>query len=201
MPQLYSRFYKRITTSLQTLVSETAKAAKPWTTEHTQIVKEIKRKIQYLPCLSIPNPQAFLIVETDASDLGFGGILKQRLPSSPKESLVRYYSGCWNATQSKYSTIKKELLSIVLCITKFEDDLINKRFLLRIDCKAAKSVLEKDVKNLVSKHIFARWQALLSNFDFEIEHIKGENNSLPDFLSREFLQGKDSRCQPLLDKS
>ena len=59
-----------------------------------------------------------------------------------------------------------------------------------IDCKAAKSVLEKDVKNLVSKHIFARWQALLSNFDFEIEFIKGENNSLPDFLSREFLQGK-----------
>ena len=70
-----------------------------------------------------------------------------------------------------------------------------KIFLLRIDCKAAKSVLEKDVKNLVSKHIFARWQALLSNFDFDIEFIKGENNSLPDFLSREFLQGKnpDSR--------
>ena len=58
-------------------------------------------------------------------------------------------------------------------------------------------MLEKDVKNLVSKHIFARWQALLSNFDFEIEFIKGENNSLPDFLSREFLQGNDSRCQPL----
>ena len=79
--------------------------------------------------------------------------------------------------------------------------MINKRFLLRIDCKAAKSVLEKDVKNLVSKHIFARWQALLSNFDFEIEFIKGENNSLPNFLSREFLQGKDSRCQPLLSKN
>ena len=132
------------------------KDAKPWTSEHTQIVKQIKEKIQYLPCLSIPHPQAFLIVETDASDLGFGGILKQRLSNSTKESLVRYYSGCWNTTQIKYSTIKKELLSIVLCITKFEDDLVCKKFLLRIDCKAAKSVLEKDVKNLVSKHIFAR---------------------------------------------
>jgi len=27
-------------------------------------------------------------------------------------------------------------------------------------------------------------------FDFEIEFIKGEHNSLPDFLTREFLQGK-----------
>ena len=51
----------------------------------------------------------------------------------------------------------------------------------------APSVLQKDVKNLVSKHIFARWQALLSCFDFEIIHIKGDKNALPDFLTRKFL--------------
>ena len=44
------------------------------------------------------------------------------------------------------------------------------------------------VKNITSKHIFARWQAILSNFDFQIEYIKGENNSIPDFLTCEFLQ-------------
>jgi len=48
--------------------------------------------------------------------------------------------------------------------------------------------LTKDVQNLVSKHIFARWQALLSCFHFDIKHIKGEKNCLPDFLTREFLQ-------------
>jgi len=42
----------------------------------------------------------------------------------------------------------------------------------------------------VSKQIFARWQAILSAFDFEIEFIKGINNSLPDFLTRAFLLGK-----------
>ena len=62
--------------------------------------------------------------------------------------------------------------------------------MLRIDCKSAKEILQKDVKNLVSKQIFARWQAILSAFDFDIEFIKGESNSLPDFLTREFLQGK-----------
>jgi hypothetical protein len=49
-------------------------------------------------------------------------------------------------------------------------------------------VLQKDVKNLSSKQIFARWQAELSVFDFDIEYIKGESNSLPDFLTREYLQ-------------
>jgi len=90
-----------------------------------------------------------------------------------------------NAPQSK-----KKFLAIVLYVSKFQDDLFIKKFLLRIDCKSAKEILQKDVQNLVSKQIFARWQAILSAFDFDIEFIKGVNNALPDFLTREFLQDK-----------
>ena len=61
-----------------------------------------------------------------------------------------------------------------------------KKFILRVDYKSAKEILQKDVQNLVSKHIFARWHAILSVFDFKIEFIKGSSNVLPDFLSREF---------------
>jgi hypothetical protein len=163
-----------------------------WTDEHTKVVKVLKSKVKSLPCLGLPHPDAFLIVETDASDIGYGGILKQNLNQS-NEQIVRFYSGIWLGPQKNYSTIKKEILSIVLCISKFQDDLYNKQFLLRIDCKSAKEVLEKDVKNLVSKQIFARWQAILSVFDFDIEFIKGDSNSLPDFLTREFLQGSSSK--------
>ena len=104
--------------------------------------------------------------------------------------MVHYTSGHWNDTQRNYFTIKKEILSIVLCITKFQSDLLNQKFLLRIDCKSAKEILQKDVQNIASKHIFARWQAILSIFDFDIEFIKGNENSLPDFLTREFLQNR-----------
>jgi len=107
--------------------------------------------------------------------------------------LVRYNLGLWLGPQINYSIIKKEILSIVLCISKFQDDLFNKYFLLRIDCKSAKELLQNDVKSLVSKQIFARWQAILSSFDFDIEYNKGENNSLLDFLTREFLQGKSNK--------
>jgi len=131
-----------------------------------------------------------MIVETDASDIGYGGILKQKISPQDPEQLVRYHSGLWIGGQTNYSTIKKEILAIVLYVTKFQDDLYFKRFLTRMDCKSAKEILQKDVKNLVSKQIFARWQAILSAFDFEIEFIKGNTNSLPDFLTREFLQGK-----------
>ena len=62
------------------------------------------------------------------------------------------------------------------------------RSLIRIDYKFAKHVLEKDVQNIASKQIFARWQAILSVFDFDIEFIEGTQNSILDFLTREFLQ-------------
>ena len=62
------------------------------------------------------------------------------------------------------------------------------KVLLRIDCKSAKYVIEKYVENIASKHIFARWQAILSVFYFDIEYIKASQNAIPDFLTHEFLQ-------------
>jgi len=132
------------------LYNRLRKNPKPWIAQHTQIVQKIKPHVKSLPCLGIPHPDAFMIVETDAFDIGYGGILKQRL-GDQKEQLVRFHSGLWHGPQQKYSTIKKEILAIVLCIAKFQDDLFIKKFLLRIDCKSAREVLQKDVQNLVSK--------------------------------------------------
>ena len=67
--------------------------------------------------------------------------------------------------------------------------------MVRIECKSAKHVLEKDVQNIASKQIFARWQAILSVFDFDIEFIEGSQNSIPDFLTREFLQSHSQDVQ------
>ena len=140
-----------------------------------------------LPCLGISTINAFKIVETDAFDIGYSGILKQRVSPDSSEQIVHFYSGIWNTAQLNYSTIKKDILSIVLCISKFQSDLLNQKFLLRIDCKSVKYVIEKDVENIASKHIFARWQAILIVFYFYIEYIKGSQNTILDFLTREFL--------------
>jgi len=158
----------------------------PWFDLHTQTVKEIKLKVQSTKCLYLPTSQAFKIVKTDASDIGYGGILKQRVHD--QDHVIAYTSKHRNSAQLKYSTVKKEVLAIVLCISKFQLDLLNQNFLIRVDCKSAKDILQKDVKNLASKQIFARRQTILSVFDFDIEYIKGTSNSLPDYLTREFLK-------------
>ena len=67
----------------------------------------------------------FSIIDIDASNKGYGGILKQDLQN--KISIVHFHSGIWNNSQQNYSTVKKEILTIVLCIQKFQSDVFNKK--------------------------------------------------------------------------
>jgi len=91
----------------------------PWSDIHTQTVK---LKVQSIKYLYLPILQAFKIIETDASDICYGGILKQRVHD--QEYVIAYTSNHWNYAQLKYSTVKKEFLAIVLCISKFQFDLL-----------------------------------------------------------------------------
>ncbi|TYK01213.1 Enzymatic polyprotein [Cucumis melo var. makuwa] len=117
------------------------KNLKPWMDEHTRAVQSIKSLAKSIPCLSLVDEQAKLVIDTDASEIGYGGILKQEL--NGKISIVRYHSGVWNSAQKNYSIVRKEVLAIVLCVQKFQEDLINKEFLIRTDSKASKFIFQK----------------------------------------------------------
>jgi len=51
----------------------------PWIDNHSRVIVQVKSLVKNLSCLYLPNPQALKIVETDASDLGYYGILKQKI--------------------------------------------------------------------------------------------------------------------------
>ena len=74
-----SDFFPHLRHLCAPLYSRLRKNPVSWTKEHTQIVQQVKARVKSLPCLNIPNPAAYMIVETDASDIGYRGILKQKL--------------------------------------------------------------------------------------------------------------------------
>ena len=76
-----------------------------------------------LGLLHISNPFAYKVVEINASDIRYIGILEQ--VKDDKEQVIPFTSKYWNLTQQNYSTIKKEILTIVLCISRFQSDLLN----------------------------------------------------------------------------
>jgi hypothetical protein len=77
----------------------------PWSDLHTDLVKQIKKQVQTIPLLHLANPSALKIVETDASDIGYGGILKQ--VQGNKEQILQYTSAHWNDCQKKLLYYKK----------------------------------------------------------------------------------------------
>ena len=182
-----SPYYKNLAEDTAVLYDRLKKSPLPWSDEHTKAIQKIKQNVKNLPCLSLAKPDWEKIIETDASNIGYGGILKQISPIDKQEYLVRFHSGKWNNSQKNYATIAKEILAIVKCVLKFQDDLYNQKFLIKTDCQAAKYMFNKDFKHDVSKQMFARWQSHLAPFDFEIIYKKGTDNSLPDFLTREYL--------------
>ena len=77
------------------LYNRLRKNPKPWSTFHTQIIQQVKHRVQSVPCLGIPHHKAFMIVKADASDIGYGGILKEKL-GTQKKQLVRVHSRLWH---------------------------------------------------------------------------------------------------------
>lgn len=55
------------------------KKSSQWTTKCTKAVQKLRLKVKELPCLALPHLNVLKNVETNASDLGYGGILKQSL--------------------------------------------------------------------------------------------------------------------------
>ena len=66
-----------------------------------------------MPLLCLPIPTAYKIVGTGASNIGYGGILKQQYRG--KEKLVRFTSTIWKGPKYSILQFKKKfyLLSLV----------------------------------------------------------------------------------------
>ena len=136
-------FYPNLMILIKPLFQRLKKNHAPWSNEHTQVVKQVKSQVKELPCLGILHPKVFPIIETDASNIGYDGILKQNFEN--KISIVRFHSGIWSGPQENYSIVKKEILKIVLCIQKFQSDVFNsffKELIVKVPKKSCKKMFK-----------------------------------------------------------
>ncbi|KAL4183391.1 hypothetical protein AMTRI_Chr11g97990 [Amborella trichopoda] len=83
-------FIKDLAIIAKPLYDRLKKNPPKWRDKHTLVVQHLKGKAKELPCLVLADPNAYKIIECDASELGLGGILKQRTDN--KEQLVHFTS-------------------------------------------------------------------------------------------------------------
>ena len=85
-----------------------------------------------------------------------------------------------NIQQRKYPTHEQELLAIIWALSKWRVDLLGSHINIYTDHWMLKNF---DLQHDLSRHQ-CRWQEFLSQYDYTITYIKGEDNTVADAMSR-----------------
>ena len=125
---------------------------------------KLKGLLTTTPILNIIDPDNDFVVCTDACNEGFGGILTQEI------HVIAYESRKLKTHENNYATRDLELDAIIHALKMWRHHVISKIFLLTYDNISLKYLF--DQQNLNARQ--SRWLALLSEYDFEIKHIKGK---------------------------
>ena len=144
--------------------------------------EQLKEKLCSAPILAFPRPGLKYILDTDASDIGIGGVLSQ--VQDGRERVIAYASKKLNSSQQRYSVTRRELLAVITFMNQFRHFLLGQEFLLRTDHSSIRWIFEfKDPRGQV-----ARWLEVLAQYHFTIEHRPGAKHQNADSLSRKIYE-------------
>jgi hypothetical protein len=94
--------------------------------------------------------------------------------------VICYESRKLNEHEVNYVTQDLELAAIVHALKMWRHYLLGRKFVLMTDHRGLRYLFDQPKLNARQ----ARWMGLLSEFDFEIKHIKGKENRVVDALNR-----------------
>ena len=169
----YRDMWPRRTHVLAPLTAMTGKTPFIWEAQHQQACDTMKSINAADMLLAYPNLNHPFDIETDASDYQLGAIIKQH--GRP----VAYYSRKLNSAQKNYTTIEKELLSIVETLREFCGILLGSDVHVYTDHQNLTHKLASSTTQRVSP-----WNLLLEEFRPTFHYKQGITNFIADTLSQ-----------------
>ena len=121
------------------------------------------------------------ILQTDANDDYWSAILLEDI--NGVRHFCAHASGQFKDSEKNYHVIYKEILAVKYGIKKFEFHLISHKFLINIDNSSFPRIFDFKNKLLPDKQLL-NLKTWFSKYDFTVQHIKGKQNLIPDFLTR-----------------
>ena len=154
-----------------------------WTPGCQEAFEAVKIEIKKDTVLAFPDFSKPFILHTDASDVGVGAALVQEVDQedgTKVERPIAFYSKTLTKEGRNYCVTRRELLAVVLATQNFRPYLGGKRFTIKTDHSSLRWL--RQLRSVEGQ--LARWQALLQEFDFAIEHRAGKLHGDADGLSR-----------------
>jgi hypothetical protein len=135
-----------------------------WSEKCQESFYKLKQLLTTTPILKLVDLDKDFLVCMDACHEGLGGVLMQ------ENHVIVYESQKLKKNEENYITHVWELAAIIHALKMWRHYLVGRKLLLLTDNIALKYVFDKH--NLNSHQ--ERWLAFLSEYDFEIKHIKGK---------------------------
>jgi len=150
-----------------------------WLPIHEEAFRLALKKLTQIVDMATPDYQKTFVLCTDASSTAIGGSLNHESHGG-RLAPISFFSRKLSHSERRYSTFDRELLALVLSIKHFNHYLLGSKFIVRTDHKPLLHIM--DMKNQSGRQW--RWTEFISQFDMQIQYIKGSENIVADFLSR-----------------
>lgn len=124
-------------------------------------------KLTTRPVLTIFNPDRSTEIHTDASAVGVGTILLQRV--GDKMVVMSYFSRQIIADQRCYHSYELETMAVVLALRYFRSYLLEIKFKVVTDCNALRATFTK--RDLLPR--ISCWWLEVQKYTFEVEYRAG----------------------------
>ncbi|MEM7284214.1 MAG: ribonuclease H family protein [Pseudomonadota bacterium] len=173
MVNYYRDMWPRRSHILSPLTQLTSTKHFTWGPPQQQAFEQMKALIAADTLLQWPDPHHDFHIETDASDYQLGAVIKQH--GRP----VAYYSRKLSQAQRNYTTIEKELLSVVETLKEFRPILLGAQIHIHTDHRNITHKLTQ-----FSTQRVLRWRLLLKEYAPTFHYKKGSLNVIADALSR-----------------
>jgi hypothetical protein len=171
--------YAEISKPLTELTKKTE--AFVWTEERNQAFESLKEKFMEEPVLMMPDPTKQFILETDASKVACGAVLKQ-YHSDGELHPCGYISHTFTPTEKNYDVYDRELKAVIDAIDTWRQLLRGSPHPVIIHTDHKNLSFYKDARVMSGRQM--RWCSKLMDYNLLWEHIPGNKNIQADALSR-----------------
>ncbi|ODM87732.1 Retrovirus-related Pol polyprotein from transposon 17.6 [Orchesella cincta] len=177
----YRRFVPEFSQHAKPLTTLIRKNIKfEWGPEAEKGFQHLKSALSDYSMVYLPDMNKPFIIQTDASDLGYGAILIQE--NNGDRHPIWFASRALKPAETKYSIFEKEIGALVWAINRFRGYIEYTHFTVESDHQAI-SWLHK-IKDPTGR--LGRWAMQLQMYDFKVNYRPGACNAMkgPDALSR-----------------
>ncbi|XP_071905809.1 uncharacterized protein [Coffea arabica] len=152
-----------------------------WNESAVKAFQKLKDIMSTTLVLRMPDFSKPFVVETDACSKGIGAVLMQE--GQP----IAYLNKALSPKNLGLSIYEKDLLAVVIAVTKWKHYLLGYHFIIRTDHQSLRFLLEQKLNTPLQHKCLTK----LLGLDYEFQYKKGAENKAADALSRKGFQEED----------